>query len=78
MTKLKENKLRVLSILNENLRNRQPQVVAIERFADQMQLDLGEIRQLLLRMNATGEIESTPEGQYSLITPTGLCLLNSR
>lgn len=77
MKKLMEKKLLVLSILFENLRNRQPQVVGIEKFATEMQLELGEIRQLLLCMNEAGEIESDLDGQYSLITQTGLCLLNS-
>lgn len=77
MKKLTEHKLRVLSILRENLKNPQPQVVGIDKIAGQLQLSLYETRQLLLRMDEAGEIESDMEGQYSLITPIGLCRLTS-
>jgi DNA-binding IclR family transcriptional regulator len=77
MNTLKERKLRVLSILSENLKNPQPQVVGIEKIAADMGLSLGETRQLLLRMDEAGEIKSDMEGQYSLITPAGLGWLTS-
>lgn len=77
MNTLRELKLRVLSILSENLKNPQPQVVEIDKIAADLQLSLGETRQLLLRMDEAGEIKSDMEGQYSLITPAGLCWLTS-
>ena len=77
MKKMKETKLRVLGILSENLKNPQPQVVGIEKIADELQLSIAQIRQLLLIMAEAGEIESDMEGQYSLITPAGLFWLTS-
>ncbi|MBU1566079.1 MAG: hypothetical protein KJ630_10670, partial [Proteobacteria bacterium] len=67
MENIKENKFRVLCILCENLRNPQPQVVSIEKIAEELKQGVREIRQLILRMNEAGEIESDLEGQYSLI-----------
>lgn len=72
MNTLCANKLRVLGILRENLKNPQPQVVAIEKIAQDLQLSLDETRQLLRRMDEAGEIESDMEAHYSLITPIGL------
>lgn len=77
MNTLRELKLRVLSILSDNLKNPQPQVVEIEKIAADLQLSLGETRQLLLRMDEAGEIKSDMDGQYSLITPAGLGWLTS-
>jgi len=72
-----ENKIRVLSILSDNLKNPQPQVVGIERIAAELKLSLNDTRQLLLRMDEAGIIKSDMEGQYSLITREGLCWMNS-
>lgn len=77
MKKMKETRLRVLGILSENLKNPQPQVVGIEKIADELQLSIAQTRQLLLMMAEAGEIESDMEGQYSLITPAGLFWLTS-
>ena len=77
MKSIKENKLRVLSILCENLKNPQPEVVGIDRISGELQLSLKETRQLLLNMDQTGEIQSDMDGNYSLITPAGLSCLNS-
>ncbi len=77
MNTIKEKKLRVLSILCENLKNPQPQVVGIRRISDALQLSLKETRQLLLTMDQAGEIQSEMDGNYSLITPVGISCLNS-
>ena len=77
MKKLREKKILVLSILCENLKNPQPQVVSIDQIADTLQLSIIETRQLLLKMDEAGEIQSDMEGRYSLITPAGLCWLSS-
>jgi len=77
MKKMKEDRLRVLGILRENLRNPQPQVVGIEKIAEQLQQNEKETRQLLLSMNKAGEIESDLEGDHALITRAGLFLLDS-
>lgn len=75
MKTLKENKLRVLGILSENLCNPQPQVVSIEKIARELQLNLKETRQLLLRMDQAGEIQTDIDGKHSLVTPVGLSRL---
>lgn len=77
MNKIKEKKLRVLSILSDNLKNPQPQVVGIKKIAGELRLSIDETRQLLLRMDEAGEIKSDMEGQFSLITPAGLCRLTA-
>ena len=76
MKMMKEDKLRILSILSHNLTNPQPTVVDIETIATATKLSLKEIRQLLLRMDQDGEIQSDMDGNYSLITPAGLSSLN--
>jgi DNA-binding IclR family transcriptional regulator len=77
MKKMKEDKLRVLGILRDNLNNPQPQVMHLEKIAEKLQQNQKETRQLLLSMNKAGEIESDVEGEHVLITRAGLCLLNS-
>ena len=72
------NKLLILSLLRENLKNPQPQVVGIERIAGELQMSVRETRQLLLQMDEAGIIKSSPEGHYSLITMEGLCWLTMR
>ena len=77
MKRMKEYKLRILSILRANLTNPQPQVVDIKTIADNAQLGLKETRQLLLQMDRDGYIQSDMDGNYSLITPAGLYSLNA-
>lgn len=77
MKKMKEDRLRVLGILCENLNNPQPQVMGLAKIAKELQQNQKDTRQLLLSMNKAGEIESDLEGQYALITRAGLSLLNS-
>ncbi|MFT5697975.1 MAG: putative Rossmann fold nucleotide-binding protein DprA/Smf involved in DNA uptake [Desulforhopalus sp.] len=77
MKMMKEDKLRILSILSNNLANPQPQVVDIETIAAATNLGLKETRQLLLRMDQDGEIQSDMDGKYSLITLAGLSSLNA-
>ena len=72
MNKHTDNKLRVLSILSENLKNQQPQLVDIEQISEELQLEKFKIRPLLLTMSASGEIECDMDGQHCLITTTGV------
>ncbi|MFH0780598.1 MAG: hypothetical protein V2B20_01405 [Pseudomonadota bacterium] len=74
---LVEKKLHILNILSDNLKNPHPQVVSIERIADGLNLSLIEVRQILLKMDQEGEIESDIDGRYSLITPVGLDRLDA-
>ncbi len=77
MTTLNENKLRVLGILYENLKNPQPQVVGVEKIAAELQMKVGDTRHLLLRMDESGIIKSDLEGHYSLIISEGICWMNT-
>ena len=77
MKMMKEDKLRILSILSNNLTNPQPQVVDIQTIAAAIKLSLKDTRQLLLRMDQDGEIQSDMDGNYSLITQAGLSSLNA-
>ena len=77
MKMMKEDKLRILSILSNNLSNPQPQVVDIQTIAAAIKLSLKDTRQLLLRMDQDGEIQSDMDGNYSLITLAGLSSLNA-
>jgi hypothetical protein len=77
MKMMKENKLRILSILSQNLANAQPQVVDIKTIATAIKLSLKETRQLVLCMDQDGEIQSDIDGNYSIITPAGLSSLNA-
>lgn len=70
-----QDRLRILSLLSENLSNPQPQVVNIETIAAALKLSLKDTRQLLLRMDQDGEIQSDIDGNFSLITPAGLLSL---
>jgi len=77
MKMMKEDKLRILSILSSNLSNPQPQVVDIKTISDAINLSMKETRQLLLSMDQNGEIQSDIDGNYSLITQAGLSSLSS-
>lgn len=72
MTSQTDLKLRVLTILRDNLNNPQPQVVGIEAIADELQMSLHDARQLLLRMDQTGIVKIDLEANYALITSTGM------
>jgi len=72
MASLNDQKLRVLTILRDNLNNPQPQVVGIETIAAELELSLYDARQLLLRMDAIGVIKIDLDAQYALITSTGM------
>ncbi len=69
-------KLQVLHILNENLKNPEPQLVRSNDIANQLNLSLPETQLLLKIMNDMGVIESNIEGHLSLITSKGLHYLN--
>jgi len=77
MKMMKEDKLRILSILSSNLTNPQPQVVDIKTISTAINLSMKETRQLLLSMDQNGEIQSDIDGNYSLITQLGLSSLSS-
>lgn len=69
---MKKQKLRILSILQDNLREIRPQLVPSIRIAGQMNIDLPELQQVLKSMEGMGLIETDPDQQYTLITREGL------
>lgn len=77
MKMMKEDKLRILSILSNNLTNPQPQVVDIKTISAAINLSMKDTRQLLLCMDKNGEIQSDIDGNYSLITLAGLSSLSA-
>lgn len=74
---LRKYKLQVLTILSENLAKIQPQLVPSTTIAEQMDMSLPEVKQVLKSMEGSGVIETDPDNQYNLITPKGLQWLNS-
>lgn len=76
MNKINEFTLRILTILSENLKHPQPQVVSTEKFAAELGLDLNEARQIILCLDERGILKSQVEGHHSIITPEGLCWMN--
>jgi len=65
-------KIKVLHILSENLKNPQPQLVRSTDIASQLKMSIPETHLLLKVMNDMGVIESNVDGQLSLITQKGL------
>jgi CTP-dependent riboflavin kinase len=69
-------KIKVLHILSENLKNPQPQLVRSTDIANQLNMSIPETQLLLKVMNDLGVIESNVDGQLSLITQKGLHYLH--
>jgi len=69
-------KIKVLHILSENLKNPQPQLVRSTDIANQLNMSIPETHLLLKVMNDLGVIESNVDGQLSLITQKGLHYLH--
>ena len=75
---LKQIKIQVLAILSENLKKTQPQLVPSTIIAEQMNMRLPELQQVLKSMEGGGEIETDLDLQYNLITQKGLRLLGEQ
>ena len=75
---LKKFKLQVLAILSENLKETQPQLVPSTAIAEQMNMSLPDLHQVLKSMEGVGEIKTDPDLQYNLITQKGLHLLGEQ
>lgn len=71
-----ENKLQVLQILVENLKNSQPQVMNSNQIADKLNMSVKDTCQLIKIMNAMGVVISDDDGEKSLITQEGLRCVN--
>lgn len=68
----KGHRFQVLNLLHNNLKNLQPQVVSVDTIADTLQIDVEDTKQLLYWMDQRGQIQSNMEGNYSILTRTGL------
>ncbi len=75
---LKNKKIHILTILFNNLRNSQPQLVPSVDIAGQMNVSLAETKQVLKSMEGMGVIETDPDLQYNLITQKGLLWLGGQ
>ncbi len=69
---MKKDKIRILGILRENLKQNPPQLVSSSVIAGQMEMHPLELRQVLKSMEGMGIIETDPDQQYNLITREGL------
>jgi DNA-binding MarR family transcriptional regulator len=69
---MKTHKLRILSILRDNLQQSPPQLVTSSAIAGRMNMKLPEVQQVLKSMEGMGVIETDPDQQYTLITQEGL------
>jgi predicted transcriptional regulator len=72
---LDNKKQQMLRILEDNLKNPEPQVVDSEKIAKKLQIQLLETKNLLKVLEQNGAVVTNLDGQYSLITSEGLeCL----
>jgi DNA-binding IscR family transcriptional regulator len=69
---LNQYKLQVLTILSENLRNPEPQLVPTDSIAKEMDIQLPQLRQVLKSMDGMGIIQTDSDLQYNLITRKGI------
>ncbi len=70
------NKLQVLEILVENLKNSQPEVVNSRHIANKLKMSEKDTCQLMKIMHQMGVVISDSDGQRSLITREGLQCVN--
>jgi len=68
---------KLLEILADNLKNPHPDLMKSDEIARRLNMTLGETRQMLRSMHGMGIVESDMEGEYCLITPSGLQWLAS-
>ena len=72
---MQEHKLRILTVLSDNLKEVEPQLVSSETIAGRLNMKMTELRQVLKSMEGLGIIETDPDLQYNLITRKGLLWL---
>ena len=66
------NKLRVLDILHENLKQASPMAVYTDDISLQLKLSHTHLKDILLRMHHSGDILCANDGNCSIITKQGL------
>jgi len=72
---LNQHKLQVLTILSDNLRTSQPQLVPTTTIAGKMGMGLPKLHQILKTMDGMGIIQTDSDLQFSLITQKGMSYL---
>lgn len=66
----------LLEILADNLKQPRPGLMQSGEIARLLKMTVKETRQILRSMHGLGIVESDMEGEYCLITPSGLQLVN--
>ena len=77
-TSLEDRKQLILTVLSENLKNPQPDLVASASIADRLKMEIAETRQVIKILHDAGAVVSDLDGYYSLITPEGLDWLQQK
>ncbi|MEE4137178.1 MAG: hypothetical protein V2I32_13955 [Desulforhopalus sp.] len=75
---LQAHKIRILTVLSENLKEIEPALVPSSAIACRLNMTLPELRQVLKSMEGMGVIETDPDLQYNLITRKGLAWLEQQ
>lgn len=75
---LQAHKIRILTLLSDNLKEIEPELVPSSAIAGRLNMTLPELRQVLRSMEGMGVIETDPDLQYNLITREGLVWLEQR
>jgi DNA-binding MarR family transcriptional regulator len=75
---LQTHKIRILTLLSENLKEIEPALVPSSAIAGRLNMTLPELRQVLKSMEGMGVIETDPDLQYNLITRKGLAWLEQQ
>lgn len=75
---LENKKQRILTILSENLKTPQPQVLDSGSIAEILQMKVSEIQHVVKVLHQRGAVVSDIEGRLSLITPIGLSWLQDK
>lgn len=73
-----QHKRQVLTILSDNLRNPQSQLVPTTAIAKEMDMQFSKLHQILKIMEGMGIIQTDPDLQYNLITRKGLSYLEEQ
>lgn len=73
---LKQQKIRVLTILSDNLNNPHPQLVQTSAIAGQLNMPITELHNVLKIMDAMGIVQTDPDLCHALITRQGLHYLD--
>lgn len=74
---LNERKMLILSILGENAKKPHPEIVNTEIIAEQLCLDIKEVRAAIKNLTELEYVESNLEADLSLITAKGMHLVES-